>query len=630
MVSEVKGKPTDEASGVKRGAKEDGAAPGPVAKRKRYESKPERSVRSEERRELMTKAKSVWEVLRPKATGKEKSQKLVGELLDMLRGRIVEFVFRHDGSRIVQWMLAEGKAEQVNVVMQELEKASEKTGAPGEAPLFVRLANDRYGKHLAVKLLRKADKARRAQMYDKYLRGNVAALMKNASGADTLDIAFQTVVSNAQRSRLVVELLFAREKKLWATILAKRAKDEDAKAPMRFQECCESLGDEFKTTILESAAATLNSLIDKDNMLRMNIVHCALKEYLTLVMAECEASKSWEIAGLLAPSLVHLTHTRAGAQVAVTCVKILDAKHRKKAVRSLKGHVRKIAEDEFGNLVLVAFLEWVDDTKLVGSIIFTELLSKSKLAVELAGVDDEGGEKKAKKKKAEPDQVDVEYLVTLCKHKHARMVLLHLLAHRQTRYFNPDRFRYVWEELDVEKFGKMSKKAMDVRREELLAKVRDALKALVLKHIDDLLCNTFAAPVAIGMVKDKEFTDAMAKAVSEMMSDDGRRSAVMESMCGRKTLGTLFKIGGTQFADSVVEQCGAGIAVSLATHESGAECVLHLLLGTEKTEAAKAVTEAEKTICEIAGDDTRKQKFAKQLVERARNLTSFDSVVGTL
>lgn len=87
-----------------------------------------------------------------------------------------------------------------------------------------------------------------------------------------------------------------------------------------------------------------------------------------------------DMAGLLAQLVLHLTHTRAGAQVAVKCIKILDAKHRKKAVRSLKGHVRKIAEDEFGHRVLVAMMEWTDDTKLVDSVISKEIISALKLA----------------------------------------------------------------------------------------------------------------------------------------------------------------------------------------------------------------------------------------------------------
>lgn len=603
-------------------------AAGRVQKRKRYDAKPERSTRRDERRELMAKAKSLWEALRPKATEKQKREKLVGELVTILRGRIVEFVFRHDGSRIVQWMLSEGSADQRAPVLRELVDGSDAKALPGEAPFFVRLACDRYGKHLAVKLLRVPDKKHRTAVYERYLVGNVAALMRSAAGADTLDIAFQTVVSPGERARLVLELLFAKEPKLFVAVNAKLAKDGKGKKPPGFAACADMLGDEFKKQILESSAATLGGCIDKESSLRMNIVHCALKEYLDLIMTESPASQTQEIAGVLAPSLVHLTHTKAGAHVAVTCVKVLDAKHRKKAVRSLKGHVRQIAEDEAGHLVLLAFLEWMDDTKIVGSIIYTEIFSKSKVAAELAG--EETSEKKNSKKAKEAGvgPVDMEYLTEMCKHKHARRMLLHLLVHRQTRYFNPDLYGHVWSPVDADKFGKMSKKDAHVRRSELLDKALQGLKALIEEQTLPLLQHHFSAPVIVGALQSLVLKEHVALVVSKLLMDDETKQTILGNICARKTLATLFKVGRAEFADRVVETCGADIAVELALDRNCVRSAKNLLMATEKKEAALAVVKAKTQIKKAAKGNEMSEVIAGELLERAKQLTALDSIIG--
>jgi len=562
-----------------------------VAKRKRYEAKPERSSRRDERRELMVKAKSVWENLRPKATGKEKSQKLVAQLLELLKGRIVEFVFRHDGSRIVQWLLAEGTPQQKGVVLDELEKGAEKKRMPGDAPFFVRLASDRYGKHLAVKLMRTtSDKKRRALVFENYLRGNVAALMRTSSGADTLDVAFQTVVSAKQRARLVVEFLFSKEKKLFEVIQAKKSKhdkeDDGGGVVWNFEQCLPLLGVEFKKQILEAAAATLSNIIDKDACLRMNIVHCALKDYLEVVMKtdDIPAATTQEITGLLAPSIVHLTHTKAGAHVAVTCIKVLDAKHRKKAARGLKGHIRQIIEDEYGHKVILALLEWVDDTKLIGGIVFTEIFSKSKLALE----------------------------------------------NKQTRYFNPDIYAHVWDNVSEEKFGKMSKKNPENRAEELRTRIRAPVKELLKEHTLEIICATFSAPIIIGAVNDGELRSGAAQHVGKILENEDGRAALLGNTCGRKTLATLFKIGTQTFADQVVDVCGPDIAVHLAMDENCIGAARNLLMATENTQTSRAIIKAKKSIEEKHKDNKRGGDVVKDVLKRAEMLTSFDSVVGAL
>jgi len=50
------------------------------------------------------------------------------------------------------------------------------------------------------------------------------------------------------------------------------------------------------------------------------------------------------------------------------------AKDRKSIIKSLKGHVTKVATDEQGHLALLALFDSVDDTKLVGKAIIGEMV----------------------------------------------------------------------------------------------------------------------------------------------------------------------------------------------------------------------------------------------------------------
>jgi pumilio homology domain family member 6 len=462
----------------------DGAPP----PKRAHVERPARSGRRDERNAVMAQAKALWEEMRPKATDAAKTAKLATQLADHLRGRVVEFVFRHDGSRIIQWLLTDASEAQRSSIMDELLAGADAAGKAitpsvaaanaavadraitgGEPPFFVRLACDRYGRHLALKLLRVATKIHRAAIFESYLRGNTPALIKNAYGADVLDFAFQTNLNASSRAHLVIELLFSREKKFLAVVYSKLAGSVQKNEKLTFATALELVGVEFKDVCVDSAGQVLSSLIDKDALVRLAIVHAALDEYLDVLMSDYPAEKSRELCGLLAPSLVHLAHTKPGLSCAIKCVKVLDAKHRKKVVRSLKGHVRALANEECGHRLLIALFEWVDDTKLVGRAITAELYTASKIVADIAlqhddddEIDVEEGTKKksltaSRKPKPKPVKacmsgdttlvggVDIDYLGSLFLNKFGRMLFLSLLFPRDTRYFNPDMYGYIWE-----------------------------------------------------------------------------------------------------------------------------------------------------------------------------------------
>lgn len=69
---------------------------------------------------LLTEAKHIWALARSTTISSAQRQKHVGELMDVIRGKVKEIVFKHDASRIVQTLVKYGGAKERNEIAQEL------------------------------------------------------------------------------------------------------------------------------------------------------------------------------------------------------------------------------------------------------------------------------------------------------------------------------------------------------------------------------------------------------------------------------------------------------------------------------------------------------------------------------
>ncbi|GAB0491718.1 hypothetical protein MMPV_002973 [Pyropia vietnamensis] len=210
-----------------------------------------RVSKKSERLEVLDAAKQLWEQLRlassrggsrrdAEAVAKERAtaSALVTKLLGMLAGRLQEFSLRHDGSRIIQWLLKRGTKAQRGVVAAELlappsaaalsvaagrlAMAAGRGGGGGGGdtsgsftalPFVHTLLNDRYGTHLVVQLLRYGDTATRRTVGEA-LRGHVSQRLRNPYAASAIDFGFQVVWPASLKRGLVLELLFAKQLRL--------------------------------------------------------------------------------------------------------------------------------------------------------------------------------------------------------------------------------------------------------------------------------------------------------------------------------------------------------------------------------------------------------------------------------
>lgn len=65
--------------------------------------------------------KELWNQVRIKNISKEKRNKYMGELFELMKGKIPEILFKNDTSRIIQTVLKYGTKEQQKVIVNELE-----------------------------------------------------------------------------------------------------------------------------------------------------------------------------------------------------------------------------------------------------------------------------------------------------------------------------------------------------------------------------------------------------------------------------------------------------------------------------------------------------------------------------
>ena len=69
---------------------------------------------------LLTDAKRAWTLARQKNLSKPERTKHINALMDIIRGKVKDIVFKHDASRIVQTLVKQGGQAERDAVAAEL------------------------------------------------------------------------------------------------------------------------------------------------------------------------------------------------------------------------------------------------------------------------------------------------------------------------------------------------------------------------------------------------------------------------------------------------------------------------------------------------------------------------------
>lgn len=294
--------------------------------------------------DIIRQCKRLWGDLRRKNCDKELKTKLMGELHDLVRGKIKQMAFAHDSVRVLQCFTQFGSHEQRQEVFDELEDD------------IIALCKSQYGKHVVKKMLMYGNKELMAAVM-KTFKGHVRSMLRHAAASSIIEYAYNDKAVLAQRLMLTEELY-------GTTYTVCRSGVCNT-----IEKVAEANPDKL-ANIIEEMKQTLTPMAQKEQVIKHSLVH---KVFLDYFLFAPEKQRT-EMIESIRESVVYMAHTHDGARVAMNCLWFGTAKDRKVIIKTMKTYMVKFATGEFGHLVLLAMFDCVDDTKLVKQAVLSEVL----------------------------------------------------------------------------------------------------------------------------------------------------------------------------------------------------------------------------------------------------------------
>ncbi|EKG19437.1 hypothetical protein MPH_03300 [Macrophomina phaseolina MS6] len=417
------------------------------------------------------RSKKIWERLRMKShVPKDERKKLVAELFDIITGRVKEFVFKHDATRVIQCALKYSTPDQRKMIAKELK---------GE---YKALAESRYAKFLVGKILVEGDAETRDMIISEFY-GSVKRMINHPEASWILDDIYRGMATQKQKSRLLREW--------YGTEFAvfKAGKDEEVTANLS-----EILAKtpEKRRPIMDFCRNMINALVQK-KMTGFTMLHDAMLQYfLSTKPGSEEATEFLELikGDEEGDLLKNLAFTKNGARVACLALAYGTAKDRKNILKVYKETIEVMAYDAHAHQVLLAALDVVDDTVLTTKLIFPELLSTNSSI-----------------------EVQQEKLLNLAVDKIGRISILYPLCGRTKWLFPTPEDPAVLDEIHAIR-ATTSKKDPEVRRKEIVKAYSATLLSVIAADPSALAQSSFGCQL---------ITEAL-------LGADGERSSAVKAV----------------------------------------------------------------------------------------------------
>ncbi|KAH9074128.1 ARM repeat-containing protein [Lactarius deliciosus] len=294
---------------------------------------------------LLADAKRAWSLARQKSISKEKRASHIASLVEIVRGKIQDIVFKHDASRIVQTIVKRGDRRQRSEVASELQGR------------FKELVEDRYSKFLVLRLARHCPSHRLPMIME--FRSHVPRLLLHREASQVIAEIYELHTNSAERAILLRDF-YGRE----AALLPLTMSSEDSTKDVRggLPVVLQGASEDQRRRILASLKENLDLMFNNPEKgpIRHAIVHRALREYLTEI---ARISNDGEREKICKDSLAEMVHTRDGSRVVREFLARGTAKDRK--------HIE-------AQLVLFTAFDVIDDTKLVAKSILPSITENAK------------------------------------------------------------------------------------------------------------------------------------------------------------------------------------------------------------------------------------------------------------
>ncbi|KAK3145572.1 hypothetical protein QOZ80_3BG0254640 [Eleusine coracana subsp. coracana] len=337
-----------------------------------------RKMRRKQNYSLEKELTKLWEKMRCHSVSNEDRSRIVSQALQKMNGKYLDIAGSHVTARVLQSCVKWCSQSERDAIFDALQ------------PHFLILSRKKYAVFLVKKLIKLATKKQFA-LFISSLHGKTAKLLRHTIGAAVVDYAFQ-LATPPQRRQLLLEL-YSTELQLFKGLTEQKSHS--------LLDTISKLGLQ-KSSVLQHMTIVIQAILEK-GIIEYSIVHTAILEYFTIadktsasdvirqliplltegssVMDVDEPSVATELPKkskakkkrLSEPVIVRIMHTRDSLKIAISCLRHGSAKERKKIIKSLKGHILKLALNDFGCLFLSCILSIVDDTKLVSKILIQEL-----------------------------------------------------------------------------------------------------------------------------------------------------------------------------------------------------------------------------------------------------------------
>ncbi|KAJ8076907.1 Pumilio y domain member 6 [Marasmius tenuissimus] len=311
---------------------------------------------------LLAEAKRIWALARQKNIPATERQKHVHDLMDVMRGKVKDIVFKHDASRIVQTAVKYGSPAERNAIAEEL------------GGKYKELAQNKYSKFLVTKLIRFCP-AHRASMLLEF-QGHVIKLLLHREASSVLADAFELYANAYERSILLREF-YGKETALFTSTNMTDAEKEKAKRGLPGVLEGADAGRRKRTlAALKEALDSIFNNPDKGAVTHA-IVHRALWEYLASVNDSPDENEREKLRKEIFEScqdiLPEMVHTKDGSRAVREFLARGSAKDRKQILKALKPHIERMCLDDEAQLVLFTAIDVIDDTKLIHKSIVAQM-----------------------------------------------------------------------------------------------------------------------------------------------------------------------------------------------------------------------------------------------------------------
>lgn len=303
------------------------------------------------------RSKKLWEKLRIKsAVDKEERKKLVAELFQIITGKVKDFVFKHDSVRVIQCALKYATPDQRKQIAQELKGS------------YRELAESKYAKFLIAKMITLDGDLKDLIVPEFY--GHVKRLVRHPDASWILDDIYRAVANPQQKAILLREwyggefVLLNKQKGLG--IVTADLSEILKTSP------------EKRGPIMQHLKEMTNQLVQKKTT-GFTMLHDALLQY--FLNCAPGSSEHNEFLEMLKDDeegdlFKNLAFTKSGSRIVCLALAYGNSKDRRTILKHFKTHMKLLAYDQHGHLVLLSAYEVIDDTVMTAKAIFPELTSK--------------------------------------------------------------------------------------------------------------------------------------------------------------------------------------------------------------------------------------------------------------